>query len=598
MDDKRHRSSRYGIKKTPIKSISWQWLYATHLLVGHELILTSKDAPLCCAPYSWLPVEVVVIFGWLFKNYWNPESPLFNPIEQQGATTILTRRDYPFATITLMYGSGGNPPQDPPSEPSGQQVREATIYPRGFFIRLMYSDLGDGKGGPQEFSHTLGLNCFAYPCHGVCQFQPSGATPGQSACPHSVNEHCLGCTNHFGPGNARQPVSAEAVSISDPDEILNDNVQIPGNVPLNVDDEIIVDGLLSLRKSPGCLPSGGATHCQQTPSNRKQQVRTGRQVCDIAVVGEDLQQRPCGKVCMNVTTLSYLKSGYHSGHRICDLIVVGKDGQPQPCGMIFKGAKSLSDHRGREHSGQQTCDVTVVGEDGRQRPCGKVSRNAKALSSHKSGYHSGQRICDVIVIGEDGQPQPCGKARKSLQDLLDHKRRDHSEQQTCEETRVGDDGLQRPCGKVFKNSKSLSEHKSKYHRGPQICGVTVVGEAGEPRPCGTVCKNAKVLSDHKIKVHSGQQTCKVSADGEDSQQRPCGKVFNNAKALSDHRRKYHTGEKTCQAKVVGEDGQPQSCGKVCKSAQALADHKRIHRKRKLVDMNQDDHPTHKSTMSD
>lgn len=45
-DEKPHGLSGFALRTTLIGSITWQWLYATNLLVGYELILTIKDAPL------------------------------------------------------------------------------------------------------------------------------------------------------------------------------------------------------------------------------------------------------------------------------------------------------------------------------------------------------------------------------------------------------------------------------------------------------------------------------------------------------------------------------------------------------------------------
>ncbi|WP_257255255.1 MULTISPECIES: hypothetical protein, partial [unclassified Endozoicomonas] len=67
----------------------------------------------------------------------------------------------------------------------------------------------------------------------------------------------------------------------------------------------------------------------------------------------------------------------------CDLTVVGEDGQPKPCGKVWKNTQALKDHKRRGHSKQSTCDVTVVRKDGQPRPCGKVCKNARVLSYHK-----------------------------------------------------------------------------------------------------------------------------------------------------------------------------------------------------------------------
>ncbi|WP_257282219.1 ankyrin repeat domain-containing protein [Endozoicomonas sp. ISHI1] len=208
-DEKQVRLNGCELKKTLIESISWQWLYATHLLVGYQLILTTKNTPLSSTSYSWLPPEVVVAVGWLLKSYWNTKSPSFNPVTQKELC-----QNQPLAAIITMPGSGNARQQCPPSESSGQQARAASIEPTGSFNSFLYSDSAGGSGGSQQHQHTLGLDCFVFPCHGVCQFRPlsdssepaewpmnptenltvhTGATPEQSSCPHLDNGHCMEC---------------------------------------------------------------------------------------------------------------------------------------------------------------------------------------------------------------------------------------------------------------------------------------------------------------------------------------------------------------------------------------------------------------------
>ncbi len=622
-DNKRHKYKSYGIKTTLIKSISWQWLHAAHLLVGYELIPVTKDVRLSSTPYLWLPIEVVVV-SWLLKSYWNPTSPLFNHSQHQEAASVLTQDGQPFAIITMMHGSGDNRPQCTPLESSGQRVGIASCHPAGSFNHLLYSDSDGGDGGPRENSHTLGFNCFVHPCHGVCQFP--GARSGQSSRSHSLNEHGLTCIGYFGPVNAIHPMSPASASNNGPDGAVKDDVPTHRNVPVSADDLVIIDGLLRL-SNPG-LPEGSGISCTAPRFSYPIGISPlGRlPSCNVTVFGEDGLQRPCGKVFKNVRSMSSHKSKYHTGQKTCDLIVAGKDGQQQPCGEVFMNAHTLANHKRSVHSGQKTCNATLFTEDNQPRPCGTIFKNAQSLSTHKSQYHTGQKTCEVTVIGEkglrrscgklcktasallvhkrnehigekicgmtvlggDGQPHPCRKVCKKPQELADHKRRDHSRQQTCEETDIGEDGLQRPCRKIFKNTKSLTEHKSRYHRGPQTCGATVVGEDDQPRPCGTVCKHGKALSDHKIQVHSGQKSCKVTMVGKDGQPRPCGKICKNAHALANHKSRQHREPRTCEMITVGVDGQQQSCGKIFKNVHSLSDHKRRHRKRQRVDENQDD----------
>ncbi|WP_257282060.1 ankyrin repeat domain-containing protein [Endozoicomonas sp. ISHI1] len=173
-DEKQVRLNGCELKKTIIESMSWPWLYANHLLVGYELILTSKNTPLSSTTYSWLPVEVIFAVGWLLKSYWNIYSSSFNPIELKELC-----RDHPLAAIIMTPGSGNDQQQHPPSEPSGQQAQEATVGPTGASNSFLHSDSAGGSGGSQQqHQHTLGLDCFVSPCHGACQFRPSSNSSG------------------------------------------------------------------------------------------------------------------------------------------------------------------------------------------------------------------------------------------------------------------------------------------------------------------------------------------------------------------------------------------------------------------------------------
>ncbi|WP_257276400.1 hypothetical protein, partial [Endozoicomonas sp. SESOKO4] len=76
-DEKQGRVIGCELKTTIIESISWPWLDTNYLLMGYELILTSKNTPLSSTSYSWLPVEVVVTVVWLLKSYWDTKSASF-----------------------------------------------------------------------------------------------------------------------------------------------------------------------------------------------------------------------------------------------------------------------------------------------------------------------------------------------------------------------------------------------------------------------------------------------------------------------------------------------------------------------------------------
>ncbi|WP_257280673.1 hypothetical protein [Endozoicomonas sp. ISHI1] len=544
-EEKRHRADSYGIKTTIIETISWQWLYFTHLLVAYELILSTKDASISAIPYSWLPVEVVVIVGWLFKNYRNPNSPSHSLIEQQAG------QHYPFAATTAMFDSGHGQPQYPPSESSNRQAPKTTTHLAGYFTGLLHSVSGDGNEGPEQHSHTLGFNCFVHPCRGVCELRPSFDSSDSGAL-NSV-ESSTGCT-----------------------KVTSEKSSCPSMADRYCCRRNPVDGVVSDGDASGS--KGAAVADTMNPAKRAN--------CNLTVVAKECQQRTCRSVYKNAASLSTHKSKYHSGGKICDVAVVGEDHQQRLCGKIFKHAQGLWEHKRKAHTGLQTCTVTVIGEDGQQRPCSRIYMNSHALSDHKKREHSSQKTCDLTVVGEDGQQRPCGTVFKNAPSLSSHKSRYHTGHKTCEMTVVGEDGQQRPCGMACENSRNLVEHKRSVHSGQQTCVVNMVGEDGQLWPCGKVCKNLQALSSHKSNYHSGQKMCDLVVVDKDRQQRRCAKVCRNAQALRDHKSRYHSGKKTCDVTLVGTDGLKYRCGVVCQNAKALSNHKGRHRKRRAVDQDQ------------
>ncbi|WP_257288432.1 hypothetical protein [Endozoicomonas sp. SESOKO2] len=642
-DEKRQRHN--NVVKHPIfESISWQWLYTTHLLVSNELILRNKDVSLNSTPYTWLILEAVVAIGWLLRNYWPPDSPLFCPIEQQEATSMLTQRDHPFATIAMMFSSGQDQQESQPSESSGQQASQATSHFTGSFISLLFSDYDDNNGGPQQHQHTLGLNCFVHPCNGACSFRQSsdgekpaesrceqsdapiqttkieiaqlGATAntGQSSYPDLTNKHYLSCISSSDPEKATHSLDnslfQELQELSDSqfslyfDQLVEpEPYVINGNLPnsCNHTDGVASDGVTSdgvaftLGHLPAINNDFGFINEPFDPSSILEEAGFSLTLSHSAArqtnteVFQPGQDQPHLFRTSSVQALLAQKIKENIEQKTCDVKVLGKDGQLQSCGKVYKDTLSLSSHKSKYHTGQKSCDITIV-VDGQPRPCGAVFKHAQSLSSHKSRFHKWQITCDMTVVGEDGQHRPCKKVCKSPHVLSGHKRKDHSGQQTCDETVVGEDGQPKPCRTSCRNASALSTHKSKYHTGKQTCYVSVDGENGLPQPCKKIYKSTKALADHKRKDHSGLQTCDLAVIGQDGQQRPCGTVCKNIEVLLCHKRKEHTGQQTCSIILIGKDGQLRQCGKICRNTKAFSDHKRIHRKRKPVDVNKDDDP--------
>ncbi|WP_257254032.1 MULTISPECIES: hypothetical protein [unclassified Endozoicomonas] len=501
-EDRPDTSGRYGVMTPLIEPISWQLHYASHLLVGYELlILTTKNALPGAAPCSWLPLEAFVAIGRLLGSYWDTDSPLLNPIEQHTEQKEVSQ-DNPFVITTMMFGSGQPLQQGQTSGPFVQENTAAASFTGSSFNHPLYSDSGGGNAGPQHHSHTLGLNCFIHPCHGVCQFRPSSNNGGpdewlqnseenfpdhkvasleQSSCPHLANGRCFSCISHFDPENSgysyQQDELFEAFDYFAPIQL-----QYINDTPVHS----MITGSVLINDAP-----------------------FGRQACDVPVTGEDGPQKTCGKDHKNARSLPTHKRKINKSKKTCDVIVIGEDGQPRPCGKACIHYLALSYHKRRDHSGQQICDVIVIAENGQQRPCEKVCKNAKALTDHKSKYHTGQKVCDVIVGTEDGRHRPCWLIFDNAKKLSDHKRKCHTGQKTCWVSVVTEDGHQRPCGKLCNNARDLLVHKRRHHCVQKACELTMVGEDGDRGPCGKLCKNDHALSEH-IRTHGKRKRLDVN----------------------------------------------------------------------------------------
>ncbi len=645
-ENKRQIFLSFEIKSTIPVSISWQWLYATQLLVACELILTARDTLMISKPYLCLPVKLVVAIGWLLKSDWNPDSPLFSPIVRHWSF-IMTWEDRLFAVITSALDSGKNSAQYQSSESSGQNTREKLTFTKGYFSNLLYPDSDNGDEGPEQHQHTLNLNCYVYPCNNVCRFRPSFDSCELSeqpldyrgSSPHLANGHCLDYIDLCHPetaedsredplpeilndfsdiqplfnshpvfaGNSVDGIALNGIaSTTNAAEPFNDELPMPWNWPYTADHLMDINGSSDLydllresvfSSTPDYSEIPGSTTESSQPDddqphlspvgaiNAKNDRR--QPTCDVTTVGKDGQLRPCGAIFKNAQSLSAHRYSYHTGQKTCTKILIGKDGQSRPCGLVLKNAQSLSAHKSSYHSGQKTCNEILVAKDGQSRRCGAVCKNAQTLSRHKQRDHTGQQSCDISVFGKDGQLRLCGKVCNNVIALRDHKRRAHAKEYACRATVVVKSGQSQPCARVCKSLQAMSAHKTKYHSVQQTCDVTMVGEDGQQQPCGKVFSNIRTLMSHNRRDHCEQQICNLTVVGKNGLQQPCGKACRSAKAMSSHKSKYHTGQKTCEVTVVGEDGQPQPCGKVCNTAQALNNHKRVHRKHKPVDVDQE-----------
>ncbi|WP_422139183.1 hypothetical protein [Endozoicomonas sp. ALC020] len=168
----------YGATKSLVESISWELIYATHLLVAYKLVLTTSDNPMSKKANSWIPVEAFAAVGLLLKSYWNPDSLLFNPMDHREATSMMTQGDDPFVITTMMHPGNGqqqSQPQNEQTSSSGQQASGTTTGTgiSGSITSSLTSGSGDGGESPEQPQHTYGLSCYAGSCHGVCQLRSS-----------------------------------------------------------------------------------------------------------------------------------------------------------------------------------------------------------------------------------------------------------------------------------------------------------------------------------------------------------------------------------------------------------------------------------------
>ncbi|WP_422410237.1 MULTISPECIES: hypothetical protein [unclassified Endozoicomonas] len=493
--EKRHRSDSYGLQMTFVESIPWQLLYTAHLQVVYELILPSSLTARGASFYPQLPLEAILLVGWLLKSYLNTSSKWFDWAQQQAS------RDYPFTAITGTTGSGHGQTQYSPSASSTQQVSAATPLLAGYVTEVSYSDFGDGNGEPEQHPHTLGLNCFLHPCNGVCQFRPSSNIREPAVWSQYCEERSTDQTDDvpdipvllnsdvvFGPqahefdcnpidGGASGSMSTGTTFTAGDSGLFNDDLTMPGDWFYTAND------LAANNELPGRESLLVDEPIFFTPADSERQ----------QIITEPSRSGQGQPPLFRADTV---EATDHTGQKKPNLAVLAEGHQPQTLRTVCKNAKGLSNLRSRVHIGQRICEVIVIGEDGQQRPCGKICKNARVMSSHKSARHSGQKTCDLTVVGEDGQQRSCGKVFKNLYALYLHKNNFHIRHRTCLVAVVREDGQRRICGVTCMTARELRDHKQKEHSGQKACGLTIAG-LNQQCPCKVVCKNAKALTGHK-----------------------------------------------------------------------------------------------------
>ncbi|WP_257292353.1 hypothetical protein [Endozoicomonas sp. ONNA1] len=180
-EDKPYRHGSYGETTSLIESISWELIYATHLLLAYKLVLTTSDNSLGAKAYSWLPVEAFAAVGLLLKSYWNAHSPLFNTMDQLEAASMLMQENHPVLITTRKKpenGEGQNGQQNQPqSQPSQSQASGTMPHLMAAFSSFMSSGSGGGGNqGPEQPLHTMSFNCYVDSCHGFCRLRQFGSS--------------------------------------------------------------------------------------------------------------------------------------------------------------------------------------------------------------------------------------------------------------------------------------------------------------------------------------------------------------------------------------------------------------------------------------
>ncbi|WOG26911.1 hypothetical protein [Endozoicomonas sp. 8E] len=365
----------YLLKTTIIESISWHLLYATNLLFVYELILTSHITSQGSKTYSQLPLEAFIAVGSLLNSYWNPDSPMFNPIGQQESN-----KDYPFVINTMTLSPGDNQQQGQPSESSTQQASGTTSRLRGTISSRQHSDSGGGDEEPQHHRHTLGLNCFTDNCNGVCKFRQSGARPKtrsrlyKDSDPQSLPSEKVGfsfsLTQTTSPSPAgsseTQPTTAQTTELSQPGQ---------SQAHLSQTDTV---------KAPSVFRKG---------------YFSSQKTCDMPTKRTRSRLRPWGRVCKSSHSLSVQISEHHSRRESPQEALASIT--PPPVSRLWKKfcaalgrnqpdfpqtgtVKAPSGNQKRYRTGSETCDLPV---DQRPRPCRRLCKNARQLNKQARIAH-------------------------------------------------------------------------------------------------------------------------------------------------------------------------------------------------------------------
>ncbi|WP_257282177.1 hypothetical protein [Endozoicomonas sp. ISHI1] len=411
-EDKPHRLGSYGVKTSFIKSVSWQLIYATSVLVAYDLAMTTDDAAPGAKPYSWIPVEAFFAVGWLSGSYWNTDSPLFIPIDKPEAG-----QDDPFAINTMMLPANGQQQRqqrEERTESSIQQASGASTF-TGALTGPLSSGSGDGNDGPEQHQHTLGLDCRVSPCKGICIFRPASSRI-------ELAEGWLNSMDSTAVGGGAEPEQSSFHDV--PDRYYSAWDYCDAVIHFDLDNAF--DNVIGNQRDHYFYVTG---RFDNNPTNRQRPIDSmsvgaastaEEPIRDETVTRDDRQHQPCGKVFRSDKALQgqlreynnrqrrlrkfimddMAKNKGHSYLKVCEDKVLWRDGQRRKCGAVFDNAQCLLDHKRSNHK-PQICDETVAGGNN-QQPCGIVCEDFEELIHHKQFDHRGKHLKHKPVDLEQG----------------------------------------------------------------------------------------------------------------------------------------------------------------------------------------------------
>ncbi|WP_187300028.1 C2H2-type zinc finger protein [Endozoicomonas montiporae] len=399
---------------TVVESVTLQLLYASNEVIGYELLLTLQEDSLSPQPFLWIPVVATVVVGWLSRNRWNPETPLFNQLDEQEFN-----KQHELQIISFMFEPPSNsshssmvlfdPPQ--PNYPHSSRVYNARANTHGG---------GDG-GGWQESQHTLGDNCYIGCCWGRCQY----ALPNEALVydnQYDTDQY----KNIFADGYGQQTYG-QANTEKDYTGGTNHSTHTENCVWVScLDPTFFFDS--------DSESTDAATHFTSMNSNScTTEANSTTPSKSVAIVNPSCRTRIDSSHIENTNSSSRSKVGMNredeKNHFQCNI-----------CDRTFVSKNSLYSHKSHYHSGGLICPE-----------CREELPSKKALYDHNRSKHTGVQICLV-----------CNEELPNKKALDDHNRSEHTEEQTCPVPE---------CCKKLPSKKALSNHKSQYHTGKQVCTV-------------------------------------------------------------------------------------------------------------------------------